>query len=454
MKTPDIAATAFRNTLRSRLRTALTVLAVSIGALTLTLTTALGNGINTFMADTVASVGVDDVMTVMRTPEQQEMGSGPVEYDPDRTAAAAAAAAAGATGAGMGGGGMGIDPLTAEDLDEIAAIDGALRVEPMTFVAVDYVQHGDGTRYQIDVAQFLPGMHAELAAGEQIDLDAPEPQVILPISFVEPLGLSDGVTGASGEDLKAAAAGAVGEQVAFAVMDATGTQHHVRATVVGVAQPGLVAASGAIPNEALLAELHTLARTGVPEGTPEMVFAASVWFDADAGADHLEALQSRMEDAGFSAFTLDDTLGVITSVIDTVVLVLNGFALIALVAASIGIINTLFMAVQERTREIGLMKAMGLSSARVFSLFSLEAVTLGLLGSALGVGAAVVIGEVVQGALADTLLADLPGLVLLRFDPVTTAVVVVGIMAVAFLAGTLPALRAAKADPIESLRYE
>ncbi len=158
-------------------------------------------------------------------------------------------------------------------------------------------------------------------------------------------------------------------------------------------------------------------------------------------------------DAGYTASTLEDQLGTITSVIDAIVLVLNGFAVIALVAAGIGIINTLFMAVQERTREVGLMKAMGLSSARVFSLFSIEAVVIGLVGSALGVLAAIGVGQVVGGISGD-LLANLPGLTLIAFEPVTVAAVVLGVMAIAFLAGTLPALRAARQDPISSLRYE
>lgn len=52
------------------------------------------------------------------------------------------------------------------------------------------------------------------------------------------------------------------------------------------------------------------------------------------------------------------------------------------------------------------------------------------------------------------LLVDLPGLTLVAFDPVGVATVVLGVMAIAFLAGTLPALRAARQDPISSLRYE
>ena len=72
----------------------------------------------------------------------------------------------------------------------------------------------------------------------------------------------------------------------------------------------------------------------------------------------------------------------------------------------------------------------------------------------LGVIGAVVVGKITAAALAGTVLADLPGLTIIAFEPVTVVTVVLGIMAIAFLAGTLPALRAAKQDPIASLRYE
>jgi hypothetical protein len=89
-----------------------------------------------------------------------------------------------------------------------------------------------------------------------------------------------------------------------------------------------------------------------------------------------------------------------------------------------------------------------------FSLFNIEAVVIGLLGSALGVIAAIAVGQVTAAALASTILASLPGLTIILFEPATIAIVILGVMAIAFLAGTLPAVRAAKADPIASLRYE
>jgi putative ABC transport system permease protein len=427
MRGVDIVSTAFRNAFRSRLRTSLTVLAIFIGAFTLSLTNGLGTGINQYIDDTVASVGVDDVMTVTKASDE-EPAEGPAEYDPNQIEVE------------NGPPGTTATALTDDDIDTIAGIDGVESVEPSKSVFVDYVQHDDGTKYQLSVAEFVPGMRLELAAGDQVDLDAAEPQLVLPESYLEPLGLGS-------------AADAVGQTVVLAVTDAKGEQVTTETTVVGIAEPGVITMGGAIPNDVLTQELYDLQTTGAPEAETSRYAQASVSFDTSGGATETEALQDRLADAGFTGSTLEDQLGTITAVIDGIVLVLNGFAVIALVAAGIGIINTLFMAVQERTREVGLMKAMGLSSGRVFSLFSIEAVVIGLVGSALGVLGAVGAGQLVNGVAGD-LLADLPGLTLIAFDPVSVATVVLGVMAIAFLAGTLPALRAARQDPISSLRYE
>jgi putative ABC transport system permease protein len=427
MKIVDIVATAFRNAFRSRLRTSLTVLAIFIGAFTLSLTNGLGTGINQYIDDTVASVGVDDVMTVTKTNEDEPADGGPAEYDPNQIEA-------------DGPPGTTTSALTDDDIETIAGIDGVLSVQPAKSVLADYVQYDDGTKYQLSISQFVPGMKVELASGEQVDLDAEDPQLVLPESYLEPLELGS-------------AADAVGQTVVLAVTDATGEQVTTEATVVGVAEPGVITLGGAIPNDVLTEELYDLQTNGAPESETTRYAQASVSFDVDAGEEEATALKDRLADAGFTGSTLEDQLGTITAVIDAIVLVLNGFAVIALVAAGIGIVNTLFMAVQERTREVGLMKAMGLSSARVFSLFSIEAVVIGLVGSALGVLAAIGVGQLV-GSVSGDLLTDLPGLTLIAFEPVTVVAVVLGVMAIAFLAGTLPALRAARQDPISSLRYE
>jgi putative ABC transport system permease protein len=97
---------------------------------------------------------------------------------------------------------------------------------------------------------------------------------------------------------------------------------------------------------------------------------------------------------------------------------------------------------------------MGMSGSRIFLLFSTEAILLGFWGSFLGVLVAVGIGQIANQIATKTFLKDFVGLNLLAF-PLQSILTIMGlIMLIAFLAGTLPARRAAKLNPIDALRYE
>jgi putative ABC transport system permease protein len=112
------------------------------------------------------------------------------------------------------------------------------------------------------------------------------------------------------------------------------------------------------------------------------------------------------------------------------------------------------MSVQERTKEIGLMKALGMGRRKIFALFSIEAVLIGFWGSILGIIFANFLGKIVNNLSTKGFLKDFPGLNLLSFPAKASTIIVVGIMLIAFLAGTLPARRASRKDPIDALRYE
>ncbi|ROP48560.1 MULTISPECIES: ABC transporter permease [unclassified Rathayibacter] len=433
MKAVDLIGTAIANTFRSRTRTLLTILAIFVGAFTLTLTNGLGTGINAYIDDTVDGVGASDVMTVSKTSESATgLGSGPVEYDPDAVASGAA-----------GPPGQTVVALTPADLDTLAGVEGVLDVQAVKSISADYVAAGDdGAKYVIGIGSLVEGQTVQLAAGAALDDASTQLQAVLPVSYVEPLGFADD-------------AAAVGTTLSIGITDAQRTPHVVEATIVGVAEESIAGAGGGlVTNDALTDALFTTQSVGVPADQVDRFAQASVRFDAAADDEQVTALKDRLADAGYTGTTVADQLGTIKAVVDGIVLVLNAFAVIALLAASFGIVNTLLMSVQERTREIGLMKAMGMGSGRVFALFSIEAAFIGFLGSAIGALLAVVAGTGLSGVLSGSLLSDLPGLTLIAFDPVSILTVVLVVMLIAFVAGTLPAARAARADPVQSLRYE
>jgi putative ABC transport system permease protein len=194
---------------------------------------------------------------------------------------------------------------------------------------------------------------------------------------------------------------------------------------------------------------------GVPDQIREQYIAAVAVVENGLSQDELNAVRDEVNDlGGYRAVTVQDQIGTISDVINAITIALIGFGAVALLAASFGIINTLLMSVQERTKEIGLMKAMGMSRRKVFALFSIEAILIGFWGSLISVLAAIGVGNLISNIASDTFLADLEGFVLLQFPILSVLAVMIVVMLIALLAGTLPARRASKKDPIEALRYE
>ena len=432
MRTSDLVRTAARNAFRSRLRTTLTVLSLFVGAFTLTLTTALGAGVNDYVERQVSTLSTGDVLLVSPA-ATTETSDGPDEFDPDgRQQAAAANPLAGGT------------LLNEDDVQAIAGMGGVRSVEAVSQVQIDWVQAtaDDATRFEMDINPTSSIGRSDLVAGAQLDQESAGYELVIPEEYVAALGFAD-------------ADSAVDARVMLGFSDAGLAERQVEASVVGVARTSLFA-SGAGANAALVEEVAAAqAIPGQPRAWPLAVaYLEGSGDDGAVTADDIGAVKAELADADLAGQTVEDQLGVVQTIINGIIGVLTAFAVVALIAASFGIVNTLLMSVQERTREIGLMKAMGMSNGRVFGLFSLEAVVIGFLGSALGALAAVAVGSALAGSLSQTVLADLPGLRILLFEPAGVAVVIVVIMAIAFVSGVLPARRAARQDPIESLRYE
>lgn len=426
MNLRDIFRTASANMLRSKLRTFLTIIAIFIGALTLSLTNGIGAGVSAYIDEQLGNIGADDALIIQQ--KQDQRGDGPQVYDPETTTTAA------------GGGGLAINVLSEKDLETIRSQQGILSAKPILSATPEYLA-ASGEKYKVSLSPFIEGTRLDLLSGSGFQKDSQAYEVILPVSFIGPLGF------ASNEE-------AVGKTVTFGVKSPAGKLTEIEARIAGVQQRSLAGSDGVTANEALVAGLRDVQIQGLPEEARNQYPVAVARFDINASEEELQVIKDRMDSLGYQAMTVEDTIGIIKQVIGAITAVLNFFAAIALVAASFGIINTLLMAVQERTKEIGLMKAMGMSGKKIFLLFSTEAVLLGFWGSLLGVVAANGVGRIANDIASDSFLKDLPGFELMSF-PYESMLVIMGIiMVVAFIAGTLPASRAAKQNPIDALRYE
>jgi putative ABC transport system permease protein len=171
--------------------------------------------------------------------------------------------------------------------------------------------------------------------------------------------------------------------------------------------------------------------------------------------NNVDAIEAAVKKMGFGAFSLLDaskSLRIFFSVFD---LLLGIFGSLALAVATLGIVNTLVMAILERRREIGVLKALGAADSDVKRLFFVEAGVMGLLGGIGGVFLGWLIGRALTLATNIYLKRqDLPSVQIssvpwwLVLSAISFAVVV------SLIAGLYPASRAAKLDPVQALRYE
>ena len=146
----------------------------------------------------------------------------------------------------------------------------------------------------------------------------------------------------------------------------------------------------------------------------------------------------------FSITTQAQLLGTVSSVSDVLTLLLAGIASISLFVGGIGIMNIMLVSVRERTREIGIRKAIGARGRDIMAQFLVEALVLSLAGGAIGIGV---------GVVASFVIGTYAGWGFL-FNPLTVVISVVFSLMVGVVFGVWPASQAARLDPVVALRYE
>jgi putative ABC transport system permease protein len=182
------------------------------------------------------------------------------------------------------------------------------------------------------------------------------------------------------------------------------------------------------------------------EGLMEIDLLYAAGASSDAVASRVRELLKRRHGAeDFTIITQDQMLNVLGSVLEVLTAAVGALGGISLAVGGIGILTIMTIAVRERRREIGLLRALGAARRQILLLFLLEAVTLAVLGGiagfAVGAGSAWLIGRAVPALPTHT-----------AWDFVLVAEVVAGLTGLT--AGVLPALNAARLDPVAALRDE
>lgn len=174
-----------------------------------------------------------------------------------------------------------------------------------------------------------------------------------------------------------------------------------------------------------------------------------------ASADELQKVRSTIEASGYGTVSVSDTVAQIDNLFTSFRLVLAVLGLVALSVAALGMFNTLTVSLLERTREVGLMKAMGMKSQEVKELFLTESMIMGFFGGVIGLILGILMGKILSLVLSAFSLVKGVGFVDISYVPLAFILSVIGLsVTVGILTGYFPARRATKISALNALRYE
>jgi macrolide transport system ATP-binding/permease protein len=245
---------------------------------------------------------------------------------------------------------------------------------------------------------------------------------------------------------------ALGKNVTF--VDGAAKPVSLSLLVVGVASDVSMPsgfAGGFSPNRLVSSHWSAVAAANHWAGVGEFG-SVTLLADSDSSVD---GLRTRIQQLGFQAQTTGDELRGFEELLGRLRVALLGLSMVALLLACLGIANTMYTAVLERTREIGILKAVGARSKDVRLLFVAEAAVIGLVGGVLGGSIAALLARAGNSAV-DTIVPSVAGLAVEVFRPDFAVAVVALVVAVVLSIGSglLPAMRAAAQEPMKALHHE
>ncbi|HKH98777.1 MAG TPA: FtsX-like permease family protein [Candidatus Sulfotelmatobacter sp.] len=467
MKIPDLTELALRNLRESLLRNSLTTVGISVGVASLVAMLSLGTGLQQLFSQRLAKSGLFDTVFVSSRRDLRGMGREEERKGPTP------------------GESRVLDEPARQEIERLPNVLEAypdirfvteLRYEdkphltmisalPVSAKSTDAFDGMQGGFFSSDAAPevILQKSFAEELLGKTPPLGAPDPNVA---DLAKPLVGKEltmryaqrQVAPAPQPPVRASAS--ADDSIAGAAYSVVPREQKLRIVGISDLDPesmrGPMRAKVFLPLK-LAESLHVMQPTDLREisraATDQPVYSSiSVRVKNPAQVQLVEEAIKKM---GFNTFSILDASNSLRQVFRVLYAFLGIFGSLALAVASIGIVNTLVMAILERRREIGIMKAIGASDGDVKKLFFAEAGAMGILGGIVGVVLGWAIGQIIN--FGTNIWLKSQSLPPEHFWAVPLWLVVFSILfafVVSLVSGLYPASRAARLDPVQALRYE